>query len=175
MKKLLLFICLMILTCLALSAGEKAKPGMCEKSAKAMLDKVLEMWNKPNLALIPELYTADCVATTSSTPVPYAGHEGIRKWIELTRAMMPDLVMAFPEVVVQGDRIMTVWTMTGTQAGPMVMPGGTLPATGRKVSITGMSIDYIKDGKMAKEIVVFNLLEMLMPLGFTIAPPQIPK
>ncbi|TFG73814.1 MAG: hypothetical protein E4H23_12990 [Chrysiogenales bacterium] len=88
--------------------------------------------------------------------------------------MMPDLVMAFPEVVVQGDKIVTVWTMTGTQTGPMVMPGGTLPPTGRKVSITGLSIDYLKDGKMAKEVVIFNALDMLMPLGFTLAPPQAP-
>ncbi len=174
MKKLLVFVFLMVLACLTLSAQMKADPGMCEKKAQVLLDKVLEMWNKGNLALIPELYTADCVATSSSTPVPFTGHEGIKKWIEDSRTMMPDLVMAFPEVVVQGDKIVTVWTMTGTQTGPMVMPGGTLPPTGRKVSITGMSIDYLKDGKMAKEVVIFNALDMLMPLGFTLNPPQAP-
>ena len=175
MKKLLVFVCLMVLACLTLSAQTKAGPGMCEKEAQVLLDKVLEMWNKGNLALIPELYTADCVATSSSTPVPFTGHEGIKTWIENSRTMMPDLVMAFPEVVVQGDKIVTVWTMTGTQTGPMVMPGGTLPPTGRKVSITGLSIDYIKDGKMAKEVVIFNALDMLMPLGFNLVPPEIAK
>ncbi len=174
MKKLVVFVCLMVLFCFALGAQMKMEPGACEKKAQVLLDKVLEMWNKPNLALIPELYTADCVATTSSSPAPYVGHEGIRKWIEITRAMMPDLVMAFPEVLAQRDKIVTVWTMTGTQNGPMVMPGGTLPPTGRKVSITGMSIDYLKDGKIMKETVIFNLLEMLMPLGFTLNPPQPP-
>jgi steroid delta-isomerase-like uncharacterized protein len=141
---------------------------------KALLDKVLELWNKGDYALIPELYTADCLAKTSSTPEPFIGHEGIKKWIEITRAMMPDLVMAFPEAVVQGDKVATVWTMTGTQTGPMQLPGGVLPPTGRKVSITGLAIDYMKDGKFAKEIVTFNLLEMLMQLGFTLNPPQIP-
>jgi steroid delta-isomerase-like uncharacterized protein len=174
MKKLVVFVCLMVLFCFALGAQMKMEPGACEKKAQVLLDKVLEMWNKPNMALIPELYAADVVATTSSTPEPYVGHEGIRKWIENTRTMMPDLVMAFPEVLAQRDKIVTVWTMTGTQTGPMVMPGGTMPATGKKVSVSGMSIDYLKDGKFVKEIVVMNVLEMMMQLGFTLAPPQAP-
>ncbi len=172
MKKLMLFACLLALACMAMGGDEPAKAGMCEKSVKALLDKVLEMWNKPDLDLIPQLYTADCQAFTSSAPAPYVGHEGIKKWIEANRAMMPDMVMTFPEAVVQGDRIATVWTMTGTQTGPMPMPGGTLPASNRKVSITGLAIDYLKDGKFAKEVVVFNLLDMLMQLGFTLQPPQ---
>ncbi len=172
MKKLMLFVCLLALACLVMGAEKPAKAGMCEKSVKTLLDKVLEMWNKPNLDLIPQLYTVDCQAMTSSSPEPYIGHEGIKKWVEVNRAMMPDMVMTFPEVVVQGDRIATVWTMTGTQTGPMPMPGGTLPATSRKVSITGLAIDYLKDGKFAKEVVVFNLLDMLMQLGFTLQPPQ---
>lgn len=174
MKKTVLLVSMLLLTCLALSAETKAAPTACEKKAQILLDKVLEMWNKGNLALIPELYTADTVGFSSSTPVPFVGHEGIKRWVENTRVMMPDLVMAFPEVVVQGDKIMTIWTMTGTQTGPMVMPGGTLPPTGGKVSITGMSIDYLKDGKMAKEVVIFNALDMLMPLGFQLTPPQPP-
>jgi steroid delta-isomerase-like uncharacterized protein len=174
MKKTAVFLCLVLLACFALNARIKDKPGMCEKTARVMLDKVLEMWNKGNLALIPELYTADAVVTSSSTPAPFVGHAGIRQWIENSRAMMPDLVMAFPEIVVQGDRIAAVWTLTGTQNGPMVMPGGTLPPSGRKVSVTGLSIDYLKDGKMAREVVIFNALEMLMQLGFTLSPPQPP-
>lgn len=172
MKKTTLFACLMVLGIFVMAEQKPAAAGTCEKSLQALLDKVLEMWNKPNPELIPELYTADCQAFTSSSPAPYVGHEGIKKWIEVNRAMMPDLLMAFSEVVTQGDKTATAWTMTGTQTGPMLMPGGTLPATGRKVSITGLAIDYMKDGKFAKEVVIFNLLDMLMQLGFTLQPPQ---
>jgi steroid delta-isomerase-like uncharacterized protein len=170
-KKLTLFVCLMVLATFALSSQQQVEKTMCEKNSKVLLDKVLEIWNKGNLALIPELYTFDCVATSSSTPVHFVGHEGIKQWIENSRAMMPDLVMAFPEIVAKPDKIVAVWTMTGTQTGPMVTPGGMMPGTGRKVNITGMSIDYLKDGKLAKEVVIFNTLEMLMQLGFTLNPP----
>jgi predicted ester cyclase len=171
MKKLALFVCLAIAAGFVLAGQQAVEKQMCEKKVQVLLDKVLEMWNKPNLALIPELYAADAVATTSSMPTPYVGHEGIRKWIEITRAMMPDMAMAFPEVIAVPGKIVTIWTMTGTNTGPMVMPGGTLPPSGRKVSITGLSIDYLKDGKFVKEIVIFNTLEMLMPMGFQLVPP----
>lgn len=172
MKKLVVFVCLLILACFTLSAQIKAGPSMCEKKAKVLLDKVLEMWNKPNLALIPELYTADTVATSSSTPVPYVGHEGIRKWVENTLIMLPDMKMTFDEIVVQGDKIATIWTMTGTNSGPMQTPGGPIPPSGKPVRITGLAIDYLRDGKFVKEIVSFNTLEMLMQMGFTLNLPQ---
>ncbi len=175
MKKTVVFVCLVLLCCFALSAQMKMEPGACDKKAQVLLDKVLEMWNKGDMALIPELYTSDCVATTSSMPAPFVGHAGIRQWIENTRAMIPDLVMAFPEVLAKPDRIVTVWTMTGTQTGPLVTPMGTLPPTGRKVSINGMSIDYLKDGKFVKEVVIYNVLEMMMQMGFTLNPPAAGK
>jgi steroid delta-isomerase-like uncharacterized protein len=175
MKKTLLFVCLLFLTCLALSAQMKGDPSMCDKKAQVLLDKVLELWNKGNMALIPELYTVDCVATSSSTPVPFVGHEGIKQWIENSRTMMPDLVMAFPEIIAKPDKIAAVWTMTGTQTGPMATPGGMMPGTGRKINVTGLSIDYVKDGKITKEVVIFNALEMLMQLGFQLMPPQPPQ
>jgi predicted ester cyclase len=174
MKKLALFLSLVVLFSFALGSQQAVEKKMCEKKAQLMLDKVLEMWNKPNLALIPELYTSDCVVTHSSTSAPYLGHEGIKKWIEDSHTMLPDMVMTIPDAVVQGDKIVKVWTITGTQSGPMVMPGGTMPATGRKVSITGLAIYYLKGGKFAKEVVVFNVLEMMMQMGFTLTPPQPP-
>lgn len=175
MKKTLALVFLLFLFCLAVEGQQAVEKAACEKKVQVLLDKVLEMWNKPDFGLIPELYDAGCVVVTSSNPEPYLGHEGIRKWIETTRMMMPDAVMAFPEVLFQEDKVATFWTLSGTQNGPMVMPGGMLPPTGRKLHLSGLSIDYLEDGKFVKEIVVFNMLEMLMPLGFSLVPPQAAK
>jgi predicted ester cyclase len=175
MKKLVVFVCLMILACCTLSAQTKAGPGMCEKKVQVLLDKVLELFNKGNMDVIPEIYTADVTAHTSTYPDDFVGHEGIKKWVELSRLTFPDMVMTFDAVVVQPDKIATVWTLTATQSGPMTMPGGTLPPTGKKVRFTGMSLDYMKDGKLTKEIVIYNVLEVLMQLEFKLVPPEIAK
>ncbi len=175
MKKLALFVCLAIAAGFVLAGQQAVEKQMCEKKVQVLLDKVLEMWNKPDMALIPQLYTADCVATTSSAPEPYVGHEGIRKWIEISRSMMPDMKMTFDEAVVQGDKIATIWTMTGTHTGPMQTPMGAVPPTGKKVRVVGLGIDYMKDGKFQKEVVVFNVLEMMMQMGFGLVPPPAVK
>jgi predicted ester cyclase len=170
MKKTALFVSLTILVSLALS-GQQTGAGMSEQKARLMLEKVLEMWNKGNMALLPELFTPDATAKTSTFPDAFVGHEGIKKWIELSRMSFPDMVMTFDDVVVQGDKIATFWTITGTQSGPMQMPNGVLPPSGKKLRFSGMSIDYVKDGKMVRELVIYNVLELLLQLGFTLNPP----
>lgn len=175
MKKLVLFVILAVAAGFVLAGQQAVEKQMCEKKVQVLLDKVLEMWNKPDMALIPQLYTADCVATTSSAPEPYIGHDGIRKWIEISRAMMPDLKMTFDEAVMQGDKTATIWTMTGTHTGPMMTPLGVVPPTGKKVRVVGLGIDYMKDGKFRKEVVVFNVLEMMMQMGFGLVPPPAVK
>ncbi len=172
MKKTVLLVCLAVAVCSALAGQQAVEKPMCEKKVQVLLDKVLEMWNKPDLALIPELYTADCIAQTSSMPEPYVGFAGIKAWVENTRAMMPDLKMTFEEAVVQEEKVATAWTMTGTHTGPMPTPMGVVPPTGKKVRITGLAIDTMKDGKFQKEVVVFNVLEMMMQMGFQLLPPK---
>jgi predicted ester cyclase len=54
----------------------------------------------------------------------------------------------------------------------MPTPMGVVPPTGKKVRITGLAIDTMKDGKFQKEVVVFNVLEMMMQMGFQLLPPK---
>ena len=82
MKKLLVFVCLMVLACCTLSAQTKAGPGMCEKKAQVLLDKVLEMWNKGNLAVIPELYTSRLRGHIPAPCPSLRRPRGDQKWIE---------------------------------------------------------------------------------------------
>jgi predicted ester cyclase len=171
MKKTLLFVCLLLLACSFLAGQELTTAGKNADKAKLLLEKVLEIWEKGNFDLIPQLYTPDAVARTSTFPDAFVGHEGIRKWIGTTRTMFPDMVITFDDVVVQDDKIATIWTITGTQLGPLQLPNGVLPPTGRKVRFSGLSIDYLKDGKLVKELVIYNVLEMLLQLGFTLNPP----
>jgi hypothetical protein len=41
--------------------------------------------------------------------------------------------------------------------------------------VTGLAIDKIVDGKFVDELVVFNVLEMMQQLGFTLMPPPAPE
>jgi len=163
---------LCLLLCLTLSC--LASLGIVHKQ-KIIKDRVLEIWNEGNLALINEVYAPEAVVRTSHFPIPIKGQEGIKDWIVSTRAAFPDFQMTFEEIIIKGDRVVTRWTTTGTNTGTLRMPFVNLPPTGKKVSLSGISIGRIENRKTIEEIVVFNVLEMFQQLGFQLTPPSIKK
>ncbi len=175
MKNPILAASLVLLLCFTFGCKKQAEQGTTEEKAKVLMDSALEIWNKGNMALIAEVYAPEVVAHTSTFPEDFIGHDGIKNWVTSSRTIFPDLHMTFDETIVRGDKIAAMWTLTGTNTGAMSMPSGVLPPTGKQVRITGLAIDYVQNGKIVKEIIVYNVLEMMMQLGFTLAPPQAEK
>ena len=174
MKKLVL-IPLVFLLCFTFGCQQQVEEGITEEEANALLDSVLEIWNNGNLAIIEEVFSPEIVAHTSTFPDDIVGLEGIKNWVTIACTTYPDLHMTFDEVIVKGDKIVASFTFTGTNTGPFIMPSGELPPTGKQVRITGLGIDTVQDGKITKELVVYNMLDMMLQLGFTLTPPQPPE
>lgn len=176
MKKLLFVVPLVILFCLTFGlqpqSAEVMEKQMTREEAKAFLDDALAMWNEGKLDLIEKAYAQDVVIKTSSMPQPLKGYEGIKTWIKNSLTSFPDHHMTFNEFYVDGNVIFTKWTYTGTNTGPFSTPFGEIPATGKSISITGLSISRIENGLVKEEEVVFNVLDMLMQIGFKVMPPS---
>ena len=68
--------------------------------------------------------------------------------------------------IAEGDKVVTRWTATGTNTGEMM---GIRP-TGKKATITGITIDRITDGKIVEEGENFDELGMMKQLGVIPAP-----
>lgn len=170
---------LALLLCLNFSCQqpteEAVEEGITEEEAKALLDNALEIWNNGNLSLVEDVFAPDVVAHTSTFPEDIVGLEGIKNWVTFARTAYPDLHMTFDEVIVKGDKIVARFTLTGTNTGPLSMPTGELPPTGKEVHIIGLGIDRVQNGKIAEELVVYNVLDMMLQLGFTLTPPQPPE
>ena len=174
MKKLLMVIPLVFLLCFSFSCQKQTEEGITDEEAKALLDSALEIWNNGNLVLVEDVFAPEIVAHTSTFPDDIVGLEGIKSWVTFARTAYPDLHMTFDEVIVKGDKIVVRFTLTGTNTGPLSMPTGELPPTGREVRITGLGIDRVQNGKITEEFVVYNVLDMMLQLGFTLTPPAPP-
>jgi ketosteroid isomerase-like protein len=62
----------------------------------------------------------------------------------------PDQTTTTGILVEQGDTVVTEFTWTGTNTGPMVLHDGTeLQATGKRLEFKGMDIMQVRDGKAA--------------------------
>ena len=105
--------------------------------------------------------------------VPYAddfvGHGGSRtfthedgmKEAKGWRAAFPDLIVNVDLMVAEGDLVAVRWTARGTNTGT----GNGIPATGRKVQVSGTAIFRFVAGKIAEEWTSANTLGLLRQLG----------
>jgi steroid delta-isomerase-like uncharacterized protein len=152
---------------------EEATDVTTEQEAAARTEKVLEIYNEGNLALIDELYAPDFVSHSPPNE-DEVGLDVLKESITSFREAFPDINMTFDDIFSEGDKTATRWTFTGTHTGTLRMPDGELPPTGKNVRISGVTITRIADGKTAEQWVFMNALDWMNQLGFTVTPPTPP-
>ena len=117
-----------------------------------------EVWNAGDEAAI-DRYIAENAAGNDADFG--AGREAFRRqWREWQRAF-PDLHFAVEDIVAEGDRVVTRWTLTGTHQGEFL---GIAP-TGRTISVAGMSLDRIAGGQIAEGFDAWDELGLHRQLG----------
>ena len=80
----------------------------------------------------------------------------------------PDLELTLEHTYVKDDNAFVQWHSEGTNTGIF----SEMVPTGKKVKINGMSQLYFnKEGKLYREIVYYNELDLLQQLGYTLVPP----
>jgi len=134
---------------------------MSTEENKALARRFLEdVFNRGNLDLIDELIPSD---TVDHNPLPGQppGSAGVKWVVRLFREAFPDLHFALEDQVAEGDTVASRWTFSGTQQGPLFG----IPATGKRVSVSGIDVVRIAAGKMTEHWVAMDQLGMLQQLG----------
>ncbi|MFC4358445.1 ester cyclase [Halobium salinum] len=122
---------------------------------------VAEVWNGRNVEAIPEFFAEDCVVEDPSYPTPIRGVEGYAAYVRDTLTAFPDFHLEQHAVVGDGDRVLTHYTASGRQDGPL----GPLPPTGRWVEIEGTAVVRYADGRIVEDRAFFDTAELRRQLG----------
>ena len=78
----------------------------------------------------------------------------------------PDLHFDIQRSIVQDDYVVQHWTAAGTHTGPLVGPDGrTLSPTNRRARVSGVTINEIKQGKVMRAWVYWDMTGLLAQLG----------
>ena len=64
-----------------------------------------------------------------------------------------------------GDTAINEWTVSGTNTGPMETPEGTIPATGKRVSVSGSDALTVRDGLIRSQRAYYDQLAFMTQLG----------
>jgi steroid delta-isomerase-like uncharacterized protein len=104
----------------------------------------------------------------SSSPFPgqQQGREGLKAVLVQFRAAFPDIHWNVSEQIVEGDKVMSRFTWTGTHRDTFLG----IPASGRRVEVKGVVIDRLEAGKMADSRILMDSLGMMQQLGVIPAP-----
>lgn len=121
---------------------------------------VEEAFNQGKYDVIEELVAPTFVNHDPATG-DKKGPEGTRELIEGYRSAFPDLKLTIEEQLAEGDLVATRWTAKGTHKGELM---GIAP-TGKESTVTGLTIDKIKDGKIIESWNNWDTLGMMRQLG----------
>lgn len=118
-----------------------------------------------NLSLADAIISPDYVDHNAPPGIP-SGIPGFKQGVELYRTAFPDLKINVEDMIAEGDEVVTRWTATGTHIGELMG----IPPTGKKVLVTGISIDRCVNGKVLEHWDVFDQLGMMQQLGVIPSP-----
>ena len=132
---------------------------MSTENNKSIVLRLFEEVMKGNLAIADELIVED-YTQHSVFGIPN-GREGFKQFFMAFATAVPDAQFDIEDVIAEGDKVVTRYTVKGTQTG--ALQG--IPPTGKKFSMKGIDIFRVVDGKVVEHWDAVDQLGMLQQLG----------
>jgi steroid delta-isomerase-like uncharacterized protein len=119
-----------------------------------------ELWSRGNLEAIPELVADDFV--DHQVPVGQtSGREALAGLVVMWRTGFPDMQETVEDLISKGDKVVGRFLMRGTHRGEFM---GIAP-TGRSVTMSGIDMVRVADGKISEFWYAEQTLELMQQLG----------
>ena len=127
-----------------------------------------EAFHKGNVDALDEILAPDLVH--HQPPMPdLKGLTAYKQMVAEMRKAFSDITFAFDEMIAEGDVSAARWTFQGTHTGQMPnMPPA--PPTGRRVTMTGIGLVHLVNGKVKEMWQYPDMLGFMQQLG--VVPPM---
>jgi steroid delta-isomerase-like uncharacterized protein len=120
-----------------------------------------EFWNERKLEVVDQLVSQSHALISPVISGPTVGPTAYKKEAASFVAGFPDLRFTVEETICEKDKIAVMWTFTGTHKGEFL---GIAP-THNKVSIMGITIHQIVDGKIRDSQAIWDAISLFQQLG----------
>jgi steroid delta-isomerase-like uncharacterized protein len=91
----------------------------------------------------------------------FYGPEGFRQFATTYHTAFPEAHFTIEDVIAEEDTVVLRWTAHGTHKGDLLG----IPPTGKQVTVSGMTITLISNGKSVESWGEFDALGMLQQIG----------
>jgi steroid delta-isomerase-like uncharacterized protein len=127
---------------------------------KTVVRRVYEAFSENNLDVLDELIASD-FTDHNPNPGQSPGLEGLKQFISSMHTTLPDLQVNVEDMIAEGDKVVARLRISGTHQGEFM---GNAP-TGNQVTLTGIDILGIAEGKVVEHWGNFDDLGMMRQLG----------
>ncbi len=139
------------------AVSEKENIRIAQDSFDALNAHDLDRWMRP----ISDDYYSDA----PGAPMAMDKQQN-RQYLQNFVSAFPDLHFDVLRTIAQADHVVCDWEATATHSGPLQSPGGkTIPATNKRVKEFGSTTFEIKDGKIHRSWVYYDMSELMHQLG----------
>jgi steroid delta-isomerase-like uncharacterized protein len=142
---------------------------MSEENKALVRRELEEIFNEGKLELADELLASDYTVHDSALTEPVHGIAGFRQLRASYHDASSDVRTTIEDMIAEGDRVVTRWTTRGTHDRGEMMG---VPPTGKRIEVTGITVNRISGGKIAEDWTVWDSLGLLRQLGVVPAPGQ---
>ena len=140
--------------------------------AIALLKESIKAFNDGDFFQLAATYADDVVYVEAPTQRRTEGKEATVELFKAWKDSFPDAEGTITNIFGSGDQAVAEVTWNGTQTGDMETPGGTIPASGRKIEVTASIMVKTADDVIAVENQYFDLMTMLTQIGAIPAPTE---
>jgi len=116
--------------------------------------------DKGNFAVLDEMFDRGYRLNFPAAKAPLS-LDDTKKFYRALYAAFPDLTHTIDEQISARDKVVTRWVAKGTHKGTWMG----VAATGKSISLAGINIYTLKNGKLAESDVQWDLLGLLRQLG----------
>jgi ketosteroid isomerase-like protein len=133
--------------------------------AREVMDRVTAAMDNNDVEAARSLYASDAVAETPDEGT-LRGADAIAGWLVKLAEAFPDARYEPTNGFEVGDTAIDEGYFTGTNTGPLPMPGGqSAPATGKAIRVRACDVATVRDGVITSHRFYFDQLEFLGQLG----------
>jgi steroid delta-isomerase-like uncharacterized protein len=123
-----------------------------------------EFWNQRKLEVADQLVAPSHALTSPHISGANVGPGAYKRQIALFLTGFPDLQFIVEDTVCEKDKVVASWTLTGTHKGDFLG----IAATNKTVSIPGITIHQVVDGKILESQATWDAISLFQQLGIAL-------
>ena len=120
-----------------------------------------EVWNDRKLHVADEIFSKSHALNDPTFTGSAVGPAAYKTQVQRFVAAFPDLKFSVEEYICEKDKVVAAWTISGTHKGEVF---GIAP-TNRKISVPGITIHQLSNGKILDSQAMWDALGVMVQLG----------